>query len=669
MANFTVISNTNTIGTTEFSIPKNANYSSGSPMTTLGVVYAYLDVSAMLAGDEFRVRIYEKVNGGTQRVVFEASLIGAQAQLYTFPVLLLGDGWDHTVKKIAGNDRSILGSTRQDTNDVNTLTITAGAVNAAAIATDAIDADAIKTDAVTELQSGLATSSALTTAQTDLTTLTGRLTSTRAGLLDNLDAAVTTRAPSSTALSTAQWTNGRAALLDHLDADVSTRAPASTALSTAQYSSARAGFLDNLNVGGLVAAQAEVVAIQNNTRVVRVVPEQIMIPATSTLTYRVELLLYDEVGNMEVPDSAPTIALVNQVGTDLSARLSSTTMTSISSGRYRVTYTSTAGDTAEQLVWTFSVVEGGATRLYGNNSLVVDQSTGGGPDFTSSDRALLTTLAADYTTARAAKIDNLDATVSSRAPASTAVSNADYTGARATKIDNLDAAVTTRAAASTAVSNADLTPTRSAKLDNLDAAVTTRAPASTAVSSADLTPTRSAKLDNLDATTSSRAPASTAVSSADLTPTRAANLDNVDAAVSSRASASSLASVASDVTTVGVAVIAVHSDTDDIQTRLPAALDGSGNIKAGVQSLAGAAIDSIVAAFFAFVEEAGAPSGARTFLERQRIKWSILVGKATGLAIQDSGSEAFRDGADTKNRATFALATDGSRTPGTLDGT
>jgi hypothetical protein len=43
----------------------------------------------------------------------------------------------------------------------------------------------------------------------------------------------------------------------------------------------------------------------------------------------------------------------------------------------------------------------------------------------------------DYTAARAAKLDNLDDLISSRAPASTAVSNVDYTAARAAKLDNI----------------------------------------------------------------------------------------------------------------------------------------------------------------------------------------------------------------------------------------
>jgi hypothetical protein len=51
---------------------------------------------------------------------------------------------------------------------------------------------------------------------------------------------------------------------------------------------------------------------------------------------------------------------------------------------------------------------------------------------------------ADYTAARAAKLDNLDATVSSRAPASTALSNTTWTDSRAANLDNLDVAVSSR---------------------------------------------------------------------------------------------------------------------------------------------------------------------------------------------------------------------------------
>lgn len=142
-------------------------------------------------------------------------------------------------------------------------------------------------------------------------------------------------------------------------------------------------------VSGQVASQSEVTAIQNNTRVVRVVPEMIERPDSGTQTYRVELLLYDDTGNMEAPDSAPTIALVNQAGTDRSSRLDSTTMSLVATGRYRAIYTADAADALEQLVWTFSVIEGGATRVYGNQSLIVDTTA---VDFTSADRTKLDAL-------------------------------------------------------------------------------------------------------------------------------------------------------------------------------------------------------------------------------------------------------------------------------------
>jgi len=287
---------TATIGTTEYSIAQNANYSSGSPKTTIGTVFAYVDLSAMTATETYQLRVYERVNGGTQRVFFEAVVSGAQAQGYTFPDQLLGDGWDVTVKKIAGTDRSILFSVRQNTNDgsisglgagaitsttfatgaITAATFAAGAITstviaasaigasqigaaaitAAKFATDAVDANALAADAATEIRTGLATTTALTTAQTDLTTLTGRLTSGRATGLDNLDATMSSRAPSATAVSNVDLTPTRSAKLDQLDVATSTRAAAATALSTVQWTNTRAGNLDRLDVASSTLATA-----------------------------------------------------------------------------------------------------------------------------------------------------------------------------------------------------------------------------------------------------------------------------------------------------------------------------------------------------------------------------------------------------------------------------
>lgn len=129
MANFTFSNATATIGSTEYSIAQNANYSAGSPKTTQGYVQAVIDfVANLAAGDQYQVRIYEKANGGTQRPLLTAVVTGAQAESFVTPLLFLGEGWDITVKKLAGTDRSIPFSVRQDTNDVNAATLGAAAV-------------------------------------------------------------------------------------------------------------------------------------------------------------------------------------------------------------------------------------------------------------------------------------------------------------------------------------------------------------------------------------------------------------------------------------------------------------------------------------------------------------------------------------------------------------
>lgn len=157
------------IGTSEFSLV-NASTTPAS-LTTLGGLEGWLDLSALAAGDQYRIRIYEKVDGGSQLPAFEAFVTGAQPLLYTLPRRLLADGWDVRVTKIAGTDRSIRWALRLDVGDRNALTVAAaaigasqlaaGTITAAKFAANAIDATALAADAVAEIQTGLATSAAL----------------------------------------------------------------------------------------------------------------------------------------------------------------------------------------------------------------------------------------------------------------------------------------------------------------------------------------------------------------------------------------------------------------------------------------------------------------------------------------------------------------------------
>lgn len=76
--------------------------------TTAGVYQLWIDpVANMAKGDEFLVKVYETVRAsGTKRVVWSATLSDAQSTLFVMPTLILMNGWDMTIDKIAGTDRA-----------------------------------------------------------------------------------------------------------------------------------------------------------------------------------------------------------------------------------------------------------------------------------------------------------------------------------------------------------------------------------------------------------------------------------------------------------------------------------------------------------------------------------------------------------------------------------
>jgi len=88
--------------------------------------------------------------------------------------------------------------------NVTTVASVSGNVTVGTIAANAVSASALATDAVTEIQSGLATSAALATAQTDLDTLTGTDGVTLATSQPNY-APNTTTPPTAAAVADAVW--------------------------------------------------------------------------------------------------------------------------------------------------------------------------------------------------------------------------------------------------------------------------------------------------------------------------------------------------------------------------------------------------------------------------------------------------------------------------------
>ena len=132
------------------------------------------------------------------------------------------------------------------------------------------------------------------------------------------------------------------------------------------------------------ATAAQINSLNVNTRANISVPIEIETPDSGTQVYKIRLFLFDIDGNMEAPDSTPTVALVNAAGTDRSSRLSSAS--NASTGVYSWDYTATDDDAEEQLNWTFTVVEGGLTRVYPATSYVVEETA---YRFTSTDRSTL----------------------------------------------------------------------------------------------------------------------------------------------------------------------------------------------------------------------------------------------------------------------------------------
>lgn len=98
---------TETVGTTEWSITTDT--AGPNVDANVGIYQAFIDLSALQAYDVYQFKCYEKARtGDTQRVVFSAYFEGVQADpIAVTPTLILGVGWDMTLKKLSGTDRAI----------------------------------------------------------------------------------------------------------------------------------------------------------------------------------------------------------------------------------------------------------------------------------------------------------------------------------------------------------------------------------------------------------------------------------------------------------------------------------------------------------------------------------------------------------------------------------
>jgi hypothetical protein len=102
------------IGTSEYSLTLNSTSGVPAAKTDKGTITLALDLNAVAAGDQFEVTLYEKCRSAdTQRKAAKWIVTGAQAEpIFMSPPLMLGEGWDFTIKKLAGTDRTITSEIR-----------------------------------------------------------------------------------------------------------------------------------------------------------------------------------------------------------------------------------------------------------------------------------------------------------------------------------------------------------------------------------------------------------------------------------------------------------------------------------------------------------------------------------------------------------------------------
>lgn len=104
--------NSASISTNEYSLPNNST--SLTPITVAGVYQVFIDTGNMALGDQYEIKVKEKVtSGGTQRTIYESILNGTMTDNWVSPSLILMNGWDVTMKRLAGSDRTISWSIRK----------------------------------------------------------------------------------------------------------------------------------------------------------------------------------------------------------------------------------------------------------------------------------------------------------------------------------------------------------------------------------------------------------------------------------------------------------------------------------------------------------------------------------------------------------------------------
>lgn len=156
---------------------------------------------------------------------------------------------------------------------------------------------------------------------------------------------------------------------------------------TGRLTATRAGYLDKLNISGNVASQSDVLAINQSAsrRILIQTVGQYERPETGdTSTYTIEVRTYDEDGAAVDADTTPTLTATGIISGSLSANLS--VASNPSTGLYSWTYTVEPADEIEQIRFAVSATLNAAVFPLSTFAQVVDLVS---ETWTGDDRAKL----------------------------------------------------------------------------------------------------------------------------------------------------------------------------------------------------------------------------------------------------------------------------------------
>lgn len=103
---WTITDGTQSIGTTEHDIISDTTYDAGDLLTSKQAVQLELVVSGIAVGDSFEIARRESINGTNQRKVLATIFDVQPDEPIMIPLMLNGNGWAYTLKKLTGTDRT-----------------------------------------------------------------------------------------------------------------------------------------------------------------------------------------------------------------------------------------------------------------------------------------------------------------------------------------------------------------------------------------------------------------------------------------------------------------------------------------------------------------------------------------------------------------------------------